>query len=38
MTVKGRTVLSISHRLSMLVKSDAILVLKRGKVYDLRTH
>jgi subfamily B ATP-binding cassette protein HlyB/CyaB len=35
---KGRTVLSISHRLSMLVESDAILVLERGKVYDLGTH
>lgn len=35
---KGRTVLSISHRLSMLVESDAILVLERGKVYDMGTH
>jgi len=35
---KGRTVLSISHRLSMLVEADAILVLERGKVYDLGTH
>ena len=35
---KGRTVLSISHRLSMLVESDAILVLERGRVYDLGTH
>ena len=35
---KGRTVLSISHRLSMLVECDAILVLERGKVYDLGTH
>jgi ATP-binding cassette subfamily B protein len=35
---KGRTVLSISHRLSMLVNCDAILVLERGKVYDLGTH
>ena len=35
---KGRTVLSISHRLSMLVDCDAILVLERGKVYDLGTH
>jgi subfamily B ATP-binding cassette protein HlyB/CyaB len=34
----GRTVLSISHRLSMLVDCDAILVLERGKVYDLGTH
>jgi ATP-binding cassette subfamily B protein len=35
---KGRTVLSISHRLSALVECDAILVLERGKVYDLGTH
>ena len=35
---KGRTVLSISHRLSMLVEADAILVLERGKVYDCGTH
>ena len=35
---KGRTVLSISHRLSMLVECDAILVLEQGKVYDVGTH
>ena len=35
---KGRTVLSISHRLSMLVESDAILVLERGKFYDIGKH
>jgi ATP-binding cassette, subfamily B, bacterial HlyB/CyaB len=35
---KGRTVITISHRLSMLVESDAILVLERGKVYDIGTH
>jgi ATP-binding cassette, subfamily B, bacterial HlyB/CyaB len=35
---KGRTVLSISHRLSMLVECDAILVLERGRLYDLGTH
>ena len=34
----GRTVISISHRLSMLVDADAILVLERGKVYDIGTH
>jgi ATP-binding cassette subfamily B protein len=34
----GRTVLSISHRLSMLVECDAILVLERGKFYDIGTH
>jgi ATP-binding cassette subfamily B protein len=35
---KGRTVVTISHRLSMLVEADAILVLERGKVYDMGTH
>lgn len=35
---KGRTVLSISHRLSTLVDCDTILVLDQGKVYDLGTH
>jgi ATP-binding cassette subfamily B protein len=35
---KGRTVLSISHRLAMLVDCDAILVLDQGKVYDIGTH
>jgi ATP-binding cassette, subfamily B, bacterial HlyB/CyaB len=35
---KGRTVLSISHRLSMLVESDAILVLEQGRLYDTGTH
>jgi subfamily B ATP-binding cassette protein HlyB/CyaB len=35
---QGRTVLSISHRLSMLVDCDAILVLDQGKVYDIGTH
>lgn len=35
---QGRTVVSISHRLSMLVEADAILVMERGKVYDIGTH
>jgi ATP-binding cassette, subfamily B, bacterial HlyB/CyaB len=35
---KGRTMISISHRLSMLVECDAILVLERGRVYDIGTH
>jgi ATP-binding cassette, subfamily B, bacterial HlyB/CyaB len=35
---KGRTVISVSHRLSMLVESDAILVMEQGKVYDIGTH
>lgn len=34
----GRTVLVISHRLSSLVESDAILVLERGRVHDRGTH
>jgi ATP-binding cassette subfamily B protein len=35
---RGRTVISISHRLSMLVEADAILVLERGRVYDVGKH
>ena len=35
---KGRTVLSISHRLSMLVDCEAILVMEQGKLYDIGTH
>jgi subfamily B ATP-binding cassette protein HlyB/CyaB len=35
---KGRTVIAISHRLSSLVNSDAILVLERGKFLDMGTH
>ncbi len=35
---KGRSVITISHRLSMLIEADAILVLERGKVYDIGTH
>ena len=35
---RGRTVIVISHRLSSLVNSDAILVLERGKVVDLGKH
>jgi ATP-binding cassette subfamily B protein len=34
----GRTVIVISHRLSSLVNSDAILVLDRGKFLDMGTH
>src|SRR5258708_2671590 len=33
---KGRTVLSISHRLPMLANADANLRLERGKAYDFR--
>jgi len=35
---QGRTVIVISHRLSSLVNSDAILVLDRGKFLDMGTH
>jgi ATP-binding cassette subfamily B protein len=35
---KGRTLLIISHRLSALVPADAILVLERGRVYDIGPH
>ena len=35
---QGRTVIVISHRLSSLVKSDAILVLERGKFEAIGTH
>jgi ATP-binding cassette subfamily B protein len=35
---KDRTVIIISHRLSSLSQSDAILVLERGKYYDLGKH
>jgi ATP-binding cassette subfamily B protein len=35
---EGRTVITISHRLSMLVDANAILVMERGKVYDIGTH
>jgi ATP-binding cassette subfamily B protein len=35
---RDRTIICISHRLSMLVPAHAILVLERGKVYDIGTH
>ena len=35
---KGRTLVIISHRLSVLVPADAILVLERGRVYDIGRH
>jgi ATP-binding cassette subfamily B protein len=35
---QGRTVIVISHRLSSLVNSDAILVLERGEFVDLGKH
>jgi ATP-binding cassette, subfamily B, bacterial HlyB/CyaB len=35
---KGRTLVIISHRLSVLVPANAILVLERGCVYDVGRH
>lgn len=35
---QGRTVISVSHRLSMLVDADVIIVMERGKIYDIGTH
>ncbi|HXO03006.1 MAG TPA: peptidase domain-containing ABC transporter [Stellaceae bacterium] len=35
---EGRTLIVVSHRLSSLVAADAILVLERGKVYDVGPH
>jgi ATP-binding cassette, subfamily B, bacterial HlyB/CyaB len=35
---KGRTLVIISHRLSVLVKADTVLVLERGRVYDAGRH
>jgi subfamily B ATP-binding cassette protein HlyB/CyaB len=35
---QDRTVIIISHRLSSLVMADAIMVLERGKLYDVGRH
>ena len=35
---QGRTMLIVSHRLSSLVQSDAILVLEQGRVVDFAPH
>jgi ATP-binding cassette subfamily B protein len=35
---QNRTVIIISHRLSSLMTADAILVLERGRYYDLGVH
>jgi ATP-binding cassette, subfamily B, bacterial HlyB/CyaB len=35
---RSRTLVIISHRLSSLVAADAILVLERGRVYDIGRH
>ena len=35
---KGRTVIIVSHRLSSLVRADAIVVLEEGRVVDMAPH
>jgi ATP-binding cassette subfamily B protein len=35
---EDRTIICVSHRLSMLVPADAILVMERGAVYDIGRH
>ncbi|MEI6713045.1 MAG: peptidase domain-containing ABC transporter [Verrucomicrobiota bacterium] len=35
---KGRTMIIVSHRLSSLVNSDAIIVLNKGKIVDFAPH
>ena len=35
---KGRTVIIVSHRLSSLVRADAIVVLEQGRVVDMAPH
>src|SRR6516164_1003480 len=35
---KGRTLVIISHRLSVLVQADTVLVLERGRLYDSGSH
>ena len=35
---KGRTVIMVSHRLSSLVRADAIVVLEQGAVIDMAPH
>jgi ATP-binding cassette, subfamily B, bacterial HlyB/CyaB len=35
---RGRTMIVISHRLSSLVNSDAIMVMERGKLIDMGRH
>ena len=35
---KGRTVIIVSHRLSSLVRADAIVVLDQGRVVDMAPH
>jgi len=35
---QGRTIICVSHRLAMLVPADAILVMEKGRVYDIGRH
>jgi subfamily B ATP-binding cassette protein HlyB/CyaB len=35
---RDRTIICVSHRLSMLVPSDAILVMEKGEAYDIGRH
>jgi subfamily B ATP-binding cassette protein HlyB/CyaB len=35
---QSRTIICVSHRLAMLVPADAILVMEKGRVYDVGTH
>ena len=35
---RDRTIICVSHRLSMLVPADAIMVMERGEVYDIGRH
>jgi ATP-binding cassette subfamily B protein len=35
---RDRTIICVSHRLAMLVPSDAILVMEQGKAYDIGRH
>jgi ATP-binding cassette subfamily B protein len=35
---RNRTIICVSHRLSMLVPADAILVMEKGQVYDIGRH
>jgi ATP-binding cassette subfamily B protein len=35
---QSRTIICVSHRLAMLVPADAILVMEKGKVYDIGSH
>jgi subfamily B ATP-binding cassette protein HlyB/CyaB len=35
---RDRTIICVSHRLSMLVPADAIMVMEQGRVYDIGRH